>query len=170
MVTIPPESWINSAHTNNCRILGTFITEFKDGSLVCEQFLGSREQIDQVVQKLVDLTVYFGFDGWLINIENPVQNVENLKYFVGELRNRLRAVDPLRYKIVWYDSVVDESGKLDWQNELNEKNKAFFELSDAFFVNYTWKEDNLARTKQNASERAADVFVGVDVFGRGRFI
>jgi mannosyl-glycoprotein endo-beta-N-acetylglucosaminidase len=25
-ITIPPESWINAAHENNCRILGTFIT------------------------------------------------------------------------------------------------------------------------------------------------
>lgn len=25
-ITIPPESWINCAHENNCRILGTFIT------------------------------------------------------------------------------------------------------------------------------------------------
>ena len=25
-ITIPPESWINAAHTNNCRMLGTIIT------------------------------------------------------------------------------------------------------------------------------------------------
>jgi mannosyl-glycoprotein endo-beta-N-acetylglucosaminidase len=165
-VTIPPESWINSAHTNNVRILGTFITEFKDGTKICDEFLGDQSKIDTVVAKLVEITLYYGFDGWLINIENEIKNVDNLKYFVKSLTQSLKKIDPELYKIVWYDSVI-ESGKLEWQNELNELNKEFFDLVDAFFVNYTWKDINLQNTKKNALDRLSDVFVGVDVFGRG---
>lgn len=165
-VTIPPESWINSAHTNNVRILGTFITEFNDGIKICNEFLGDQTKIDLVVAKLVEITLYYGFDGWLINIENEIQNVDNLKYFVKSLTQSLKKIDSELYKVVWYDSVI-KTGKLRWQNELNELNKEFFDLTDAFFVNYTWKDINLENTKKNALERLSDVFVGVDVFGRG---
>ena len=109
----------------------------------------------------------YGFDGWLVNIENEIKNVENLKYFLTNLRNSLHKINPRLYKVVWYDSVI-ETGELRWQNELNAKNKPFFDLCDAFFVNYTWKEENLLATKQNSAERLNDIYVGVDVFGRNQ--
>ena len=73
--------------------------------------------------------------------------------------------------VIWYDAVTVE-GKLDWQNELNEKNKIFFENCDAIFLNYTWKAENLDNSVKNSEDsekkdRKFDVFVGVDVFGRG---
>lgn len=37
-----------------------------------------------------------------------------------------------------YDSVTIH-GKLDWQDQLNEMNKPFFDICDGIFVNYTWK-------------------------------
>lgn len=37
-----------------------------------------------------------------------------------------------------YDSVTIE-GHLDWQDQLNHKNKPFFDICDGIFVNYTWK-------------------------------
>jgi hypothetical protein len=33
-------------------------------------------------------------------------------------------------------------------------------------LNYTWKEDNLKKSVENAGARCLDVYVGVDVFGR----
>jgi len=37
-----------------------------------------------------------------------------------------------------YDSVTVD-GKLNWQDQLNEHNKPFFDICDGIFVNYTWK-------------------------------
>lgn len=34
-------------------------------------------------------------------------------------------------------------GELNWQNQLNEKNKPFFDLCDGIFVNYTWTVSSL---------------------------
>lgn len=45
--------------------------------------------------------------------------------------------------------------------------RSFFDVCDGIFLNYTWKEGNLDRSLEEAGERATDVFVGVDVFGRG---
>ena len=70
-------------------------------------------------------------------------------------------------------------GELRWQDELNPLNKAFFDVCDGIFLNYTWTcgadkdgqstKDSLANSisaLENDSRRT-DIFVGVDVFGRG---
>lgn len=69
-----------------------------------------------------------------------------------------------------YDAITID-GKLKWQNELNEKNEAFFDCCDAIFLNYGWKTSHLIQSLNlsNRKNRKNDVFVGVDVFGRGCF-
>ena len=47
--------------------------------------------------------------------------------------------------------------------------RLFFDVSDAIFLNYTWNENKLAASVQNAGARKYDVYVGVDVFGRNCF-
>lgn len=43
----------------------------------------------------------------------------------------------------------------------------FFDECDAIFLNYTWTADQLDISAMNAGNRLQDVFVGIDVFGRG---
>lgn len=45
--------------------------------------------------------------------------------------------------------------------------RQFFDVCDGFFVNYTWKHQNLENTLQNSGERINDIYIGIDVFGRG---
>ena len=165
-ITVPPESWTNAAHENGVRMLGTFITEWKEGAEICQAFLKDESTIDKCVQKLVELTLHYGFDGWLINIENPVESTSSLVYFVKRLTDSLKAIDPELYQVIWYDSVI-ESGELKWQNELNKLNEPFFNVCDGIFVNYTWKCENLENCIRNYSSRLSDIYIGVDVFGRG---
>lgn len=88
--------------------------------------------------------------------------------------------------VLWYDSVT-MAGDLDWQNELNESNSPFFDVCDGIFLNYTWKvsspapsaccknpPDDLSNSvdhlrSKKEPRRIHDVYVGVDVFGRGCF-
>lgn len=96
-----------------------------------------------------------------------------------------------------YDSVTI-GGDLEWQDQLNEKNKPFFDISDGIFVNYTWKvlyvlnilqyiwilscfgsslrfffhliQENYPKLSADvAGERKFDVYMGIDVFGRGTY-
>ena len=48
-------------------------------------------------------------------------------------------------------------------------NRLFFDACDGIFLNYFWKESSLEQSRQLSSEqgRSHDVYVGVDVFGRG---
>lgn len=48
--------------------------------------------------------------------------------------------------------------------------RIFFDACDGLFTNYNWKEEQLERTQRLAGPRLNDVYVGVDVFGRGDVI
>ena len=45
----------------------------------------------------------------------------------------------------------------------------FFDVCDGIFLNYCWKDENLkaSKTLAVAENRPYDVYVGIDVFGRG---
>ncbi|KAM9296015.1 cytosolic endo-beta-N-acetylglucosaminidase [Gastrophryne carolinensis] len=166
MFTVPPVCWTNAAHKHGVCVLGTFITEWEDGAKVCESFLaGEESSYKAVADQMVALAQFFGFDGWLVNIENVLspEAVSRVPLFLAYLTERLHALVP-GGQIIWYDSVV-HSGKLQWQNELNDENRQFFNACDGIFTNYNWKEAHLQRMAEEP--RKVDIYVGVDVFGRG---
>ncbi|XP_054834832.1 cytosolic endo-beta-N-acetylglucosaminidase isoform X2 [Eublepharis macularius] len=149
-------------------MLGTFITEWSDGGKMCESFLaGEEEAYRAVAEQLAAIAQFYRFDGWLVNIENSlsVTAARNMPHFLQCLTAQVHQAVP-GGKVLWYDSVL-KSGELRWQNELNDHNKVFFDACDGFFTNYNWKDGQLLRTREMAGERLCDVYVGVDVFGRG---
>lgn len=130
---------------------------------------------------------FFQFDGWLVNIENQVdhQHVPELLRFLTLLKQRCNQVQP-RSLLIWYDSVVVDptavhpcssstdqnfTGQLRWQNEFNDLNRPFFDVCDGIYLNYAWNENHLRNSRQLAEQlhRTYDVYVGVDIFGRGCF-
>ncbi|KAK7929715.1 hypothetical protein WMY93_006110 [Mugilogobius chulae] len=172
MVTIPPAGWTNAAHGHGVLVLGTFITEWTDGGKACEEFLKDEESYRAVADKLVQICHCYGFDGWLVNIENELSAsaVKNMPLFLHYLTEQIheRVSGGL---VLWYDSVV-HTGKLTWQNQLNQNNRLFFDACDGFFTNYNWTEQNLEdmRGFSAVQGRQADVYVGVDVFARGEVV
>ncbi|XP_065271832.1 cytosolic endo-beta-N-acetylglucosaminidase [Emys orbicularis] len=170
-VTIPPVTWTNAAHRNGVSVLGTFITEQTSGGQLCEAFLaGEAAAYHAVAVQLGRIAHFYRFDGWLVNIENTLSEAaaRNLPLFLRDLREQLRRDVPGGL-VLWYDSVLP-SGELQWQNELNEKNRVFFDACDGLFTNYNWKEEHLERMGAQAGERLADVYVGIDVFARGEVV
>lgn len=53
--------------------VGTFITEWDDGKIRSQRLLESEDSFRKVASKLVEITKYYKFDGWLINIENVIE-------------------------------------------------------------------------------------------------
>ncbi|CAG0892873.1 unnamed protein product [Darwinula stevensoni] len=173
-VTIPPLMWINAAHLHGVKVLGTLITEWEDGSKLCKALLESEESIARAVQKLTEVAQFYGFEGWLINIENDLRTgePEAMNSFLSQLSISMKGSNP-NGMVLWYDAVTVD-GKLLWQNELNDKNLGFFQVCDGIVVNYTWKDEgpdgakgNLQQSIENAKHRVQDVFIGLDAFGRG---
>ncbi|XP_057717426.1 cytosolic endo-beta-N-acetylglucosaminidase [Corythoichthys intestinalis] len=171
LVSIPPAVWTNAAHKHGVLVLGTFITEWTDGAATCEAFL-NEERYREVADKLVQLSYYYGFDGWLINIENTLSDtaVKTTPLFLRYLTNQMHQQVP-GSMVLWYDSVI-ENGELKWQNELNQTNRFFFDACDGFFTNYNWTSQNLEwmADYSHANGRKADIYVGVDVFARGEVV
>lgn len=83
-VTIPPPGWINAAHTHGVRVLGTLITEWEAGAAACAQLFGSADAAAATAHALARIAACYGFEGWLVNIENEVQpgHIPNLLHFL----------------------------------------------------------------------------------------
>ena len=45
--------------------------------------------------------------------------------------------------------------------------RPFFNCCDGIFLNYNWNWSLLSQTRKLAGDRLKDVYVGIDVFGRG---
>ncbi|XP_034941468.1 cytosolic endo-beta-N-acetylglucosaminidase [Chelonus insularis] len=169
LVTIPPYGWINAAHNHGVKVLGTVITERTDGEIIWEHILSSIEETKKFADALVMLAKYYKFEGWLLNIENEIQkdHIQQLLYFVQYLTVEMHS-NIEGSEVIWYDSVTID-GKLKWQNQLNEHNKDFFENCDGIFLNYNWTDAGLATSRAMAdlNNRVQDIYVGLDVWGRG---
>ncbi len=79
-----------SEPTADCiQILGTFITEWESGSLMCELLLWTEQSAEAAAMQLGQIAAYYGFDGWLLNIENPVLQrlIPNLIHFIRQAWN-----------------------------------------------------------------------------------
>ncbi|KAJ6805984.1 cytosolic endo-beta-N-acetylglucosaminidase 1-like [Iris pallida] len=169
LVTLPPPGWTNAAHTHGVKVLGTFIAEWKEGEEICKTLLSTKESAQMYAERLAELAVALGFDGWLINMEVKLkrEQIANLKEFVSHLTQTMHS-SVRGSLVIWYDSVTKD-GHLDYQNQLNEKNKPFFDLCDGLFANYTWRESYPKNSAVFAGDRRFDVYMGIDVFGRGSY-
>lgn len=165
-VTIPPFMWVNAAHDHGVEILGTIITEFDDGKKIWDRVLVDDDLMETFISKLVNICNHYNFDGYLVNVENTIDkpHLTKLITFLEKLKQQLGSKT-----VIWYDAVSLTTGELTWQNELNEHNKKAFQICDGIFLNYAWKDQNLETSLLNAGARQFDVYVGIDIFGRGVF-
>ncbi|OWR52381.1 cytosolic endo-beta-N-acetylglucosaminidase isoform 1 [Danaus plexippus plexippus] len=163
-ITIPPLGWINVAHAHGVQIIGTVITEWADGVAMWEKLLSSESEWQDFASMLVAIAKTLKFDGWLLNIENKVSDPRSLVQFVHHLHTALHQELP-HAVLLWYDSVTVD-GHLYWQNALNEKNRAFFDVTDGLFTNYSWSASDVSSSVLEAGDRLTDLYIGIDVWGR----
>lgn len=78
----------------------------------------------EFVYQLVEIQKIYGFDGWLLNIENEIEHVELLRDFVELVTVQTHQQDS-EAVVIWYDSVTKD-GHLEWQDQLNQENKYEF--------------------------------------------
>lgn len=169
LVTLPPPCWTNAAHRHGVQVLGTFIAEWEEGQRTCDKLLSTQDSAQMYAERLAELAVALGFDGWLINMEVKLklEQIPHLLEFVRHLTETMHSKVPGSL-VIWYDSVTIE-GNLSWQDQLNNYNKPFFDLCDGIFVNYTWQESYPRLSAAVAGDRKYDVYMGIDVFGRNTY-
>ncbi|KII83369.1 glycoside hydrolase family 85 protein [Plicaturopsis crispa FD-325 SS-3] len=204
-VTVPPPGWINAAHRQGVKILGTLIFEgsgeedclrllvghlpkSKTGPVIPSSF--TLPLSAHYARLLADLAYQRGFDGYLLNLECPLRGgVEQTKALAAWntlLQSELLRKVGAHAQTIWYDSVI-VNGQLRWQDRLNSLNLPFFLSASSIFTNYTWPshypsltaqyflsldpalrgEGDDADVRPSVPKSLRDIFVGVDVWGRG---
>ena len=179
-VSIPARPWVDAAHRNGVKILGTvfFAPLVYGGSsdAVAEFLVRDADGAFPAADQLIAVAAYYGFDGWLINQETDIPDLagkpggpEDMHAFM----KYLTAKAPEGMEIHWYDSML-MSGDVDWQNELNEENLSFLQdtsddvpTADAIFLNYWWSGDMIessAGVAEDAQRSRYDVFAGADLW------
>ncbi|MFB5673828.1 endo-beta-N-acetylglucosaminidase [Paenibacillus terreus] len=180
ILNIPNPAYTNAAHKNGVlSIANIFFSDNDRGPQTYKQMLVQDENGEfPVARKLVEMAEYYGYDGYFFNQEEVAKGVtpEDIpayKKFMKYLRDQGMYVQ-------WYDSTIDGTGKIDYQNEFNSANSPFVKdaqlgrVSDSIFLNYWWNHDMLAKSRSHAESLGLDplesVFAGVeggnDSFGR----
>lgn len=168
LVNMPNPGYTNAAHKNGVLSIGCIFlprTGLKHTVLLTQDENGNFPY----AQKLIEVCRYFGFDGWFINQEEdiPASDIPLYKEFMKQLRDAGLYVQ-------WYDSVVDTTGEVDYQNEFNELNSSFVsdgttQYSDSIFLNYWWDNSMLVDSGEHAKELGLDpletVFAGIEAGG-----
>jgi endo-beta-N-acetylglucosaminidase D len=165
---IPARPWIEAAHRNGVKIIGTvFPTTVAEVQQLVEKD-GAGRYIG--AQKLIDIASYYGFDGWFFNVEVSVSSS-----VADELQRMLRqaqASKPAGMEIHWYDSMLP-SGIVWYQNALNNRNKDLLQngptrVNDAMFTNYFWSGSRNIDTSVNTAAKIGrspfDAYMGADMW------
>lgn len=189
LIVPPTPDVTDSAHKNGVPVLGTIFfppVEYGGKTEWVDDFL-QRDESGKfiIIDKLVETCDKLGFDGWFINQETQLdeasqKKVEYATLFQDFLKQFKEATNG-KYEIMWYDAMTVD-GEMDWQNQMNDKNKAFVidaegnELADSMFLNFWWTTDKLAPEEllKKSNEYAQSVgynpkklFAGIDMQANG---
>ncbi|MDQ2773163.1 MAG: PKD domain-containing protein [Bacteroidota bacterium] len=166
-VAIPTRPWVETAHRNGVKVIGSVFTTAADVAALVQKdaagnYIGA--------QKLVDVANYYGFDGWFFNEESGVSTAT-----ATELRNlfkQLQTLRPAGMEMHWYDAMLP-SGGISYQNALNSANQLLLQegstrVNDAMFTNYFWSGASNINTSVNTATTLGrspfDVYMGADLW------
>jgi hypothetical protein len=174
LVTIPPPSWINTLHRNGVKCLGTLIVEpaTEGASALLRDNGGQNGSTTRfpLATKLAEIARYFGFDGWIINIEKPFPGSEWSLYAMLDFLRNLRTQLGPNKELVWYDALTSNN-RISYQNSLSKANLPFFRACGKILTNYRWDLRLLQSSVSLAKEcglSSEDIYMGVDVFAQNK--
>ncbi len=176
-ISIPPVNWINTCHKNGIKCLGTIIFEGNNSldfnkldELIKKNSFGKFKYVEM----LCKLVQFYGFDGFLLNIETKFSNSKlssQLLPFIDQLKAELHSLD-MKNQLIWYDSYIYPQNKIYYINGVSNLNFNFYNQLDSIFTNYWWNINNLQENIKNVGIIGSQekIFVGYDVWGRGSLV
>lgn len=183
LIVCPSADVIDAAHRNGVPVMGTmFFPQAAHGGKI--EWLNDFLQKDAsgnfpMVDKLIEVCEYFGFDGWFINQETEDSLTAEHAALMQEFVKAFKAKTDL--EIMWYDSMT-EQGEMDWQNALTDKNKYALvdqdgkSVADDMFLNFWWNTEKYSADEllKASAEKAAevgvnpyDLYAGIDIQANG---
>lgn len=186
LFSIPPVVWTNACHRNGVLALGGIITYWSPYFLDFFTLMATPATAVEAANQLAALAQYYGFDGYLVDIESFIPananitppnyltlNVDNFQLFLSTLRMGLH-VNSHRSFLMYYETVDGQGGAEavdSYYNELCAQNQMFLQdggtrVADGMFCNYWWTPQMIQSSAALAKElgRAPlDVYMGVEV-------
>lgn len=106
-VSVPPRQWVKLCKKNGVKVLGAILTEWDAGQKLCAEAFKSTDDAGKLAAFLFLLSKKYMIDGWLVNIENSLSNVEvkSLLHFLRVLRALMRSWNPDSL-VIWYVTVL----------------------------------------------------------------
>ncbi|MDO7908168.1 endo-beta-N-acetylglucosaminidase [Paenibacillus sp. JX-17] len=178
ILNIPNPAYTNAAHKNGVRSIACiFFSDNDRGPQTYKQMLVQDENGDfPVAKKLVEMAHYYGYDGYFINQEEASKGVAPAD--IPLYKQFLKYLKDQGMYVQWYDSTVNDTGAIDYQNEFNAVNSPFVkdsqygQISDSIFLNYWWDKEKLKKSSEHAKNLGLDplqtVFAGIEG-GNGDF-
>lgn len=170
MVCIPPPSWTNTLHRNGVKVLGTFLVEPQSTNIAKILQRTSSDTLEwdyTLASQLTRIARFYGFDGWLINLEKtfPITDwsLSKLEGFLEQLKS---AFDD--GCVIWYDSLTCKN-RIDYQNGLTEQNVMLAQAAGSILTNYVWTPEKAAATRALALRNdidPANILCGIDVWAQ----
>lgn len=192
LIVPPSADVIDAAHRNGVPVFGTvFFPQAGHGGKI--EWLNDFLQKDSngnfpMIDKLIEVAEYFGFDGWFINQETEgsesdpngaltAEHAALMQEFIKAFKGK--AGDSL--ELMWYDSMTVD-GEMDWQNALTDKNKLFMigedqkPVADSMFLNFWWNTNTYAPDEllRASFDKAAELsvnpynlYAGIDIQSDG---
>lgn len=162
IVTIPPVSYVKIGHQVGSKVFGSIVLEGgnrNDLQYIIEE---SRTEHKPFLDKLVETATAYGFDGYLLNFEIEVVEVEKLLLWIKIFRDKLHA---LGKEIIWYDS-LDYNKSVAYAGRIDDTNRLFFLVADYFYLDYRWALDSIASSIAETGQEPKRLLYGIDVFQR----
>lgn len=177
---VPPSPDVtDAAHKNGVRVLGTiFFPMLEHGGKI--EWLNDFLQKDAsgnfpMADKLIEVAVKYGFDGWFINQETQDSLTKDHAVLMQQFIKQCKEKAPEGFQIVWYDSMTKE-GEMNWQNALTDENDYFMmdseknKIADSMFLNFWWGSNELKKSRERAEQIGIDpyeLYAGIDVQANG---
>ena len=162
-VVIPKGSWIDAAHKNGVKVIGT-IMFYPNTPGMNELLAQDSEDNYLAVPIMIELAEYYGFDGWFFNVEQSSTSANATKFL--ELLAQFKEESNDDFELIWYDSMT-EYGYVSYQNALTSANDLFFENSNGIFTNYWWNSNHINNSvnhAQNMGLSEFNIYTGADMW------
>lgn len=162
VINLPNPAYTDAAHRNGVLSLGKWFWP-REGQNFSEWVEEKEDHTFPVADKLLEMSEYFGFDGYFINQEATItqEDSESLMKMMKYMQKK--ASKP--FHVQWYDAILKD-GKLNYQNEFNEKNDRWVRdgaerVSNSIFLNYAWNDKRLMYSNSHAEKIGLDPYTEV---------
>jgi mannosyl-glycoprotein endo-beta-N-acetylglucosaminidase len=107
LVSVPPTAWVNAAHRNGVTALGTVTADCDDCAEEMNQLF--EQQGPEAADQLYTLAATYGFDGWIVDVENGATLSDELIAAMRRLAGRTLP-SGRKVQVVYYEAGATSLG------------------------------------------------------------